>query len=119
MSKCINAFNTYYYNEFNKMINDARVRNNKNMVIIYRKVAFSIAKYPFPILSTGQASMLEGVGESICKIFENMISCYKAKIKKENIDYITLAFEVNCDNELKPKTKRVKKNVSKFHRNFI
>ena len=109
MSKCINAFNTYYYNEFNKMINDARVRNNKNMVIIYRKVAFSIAKYPFPILSTGQASMLEGVGESICKIFENMISCYKAKIKKENIDYITLAFEVNCDNELKPKTKRVKK----------
>ena len=83
ISKCLNAFNNYYYNEISKMANDARYKSNRNIVLIYKKVAASVSKYPFPILTSTQASTLEGVGETICKIFENLINCYEEKIKKE------------------------------------
>lgn len=109
ISKCLNAFNNYYYNEISKMANDARYKSNRNIVLIYKKVAASVSKYPFPILTSTQASTLEGVGETICKIFENLINCYKEKIKKENIDYISLAYQIDLNAKLKAQTKKSKK----------
>ena len=92
--KCMNAFNDFYYENFNKMSNDARNRNLKNLFIIYKKVAMSIQKYPFPILTSSQAMTLEGIGENLSLRFEKLIKSYKEKIKNENIDYLTLAYQI-------------------------
>ena len=93
--KCMNAFNDYYFESFNKMSNDARNRNLKNLFIIYKKVAISIQKYPFPILTSSQAMSLEGIGENLSLKFEKLLKSYKEKIKNENIDYLTLAYQIN------------------------
>ena len=106
--KCINAFNDYYYESFNKMSNDARNRNLKNLFIIYKKVAMSIQKYPFPILTSSQAMSLEGIGENLSTKFEKLIKSYKEKIKNENIDYLTLAYQIQPNINLKQKTKSKK-----------
>lgn len=97
------------------MANDARYKSNRNIVLIYKKVAASISKYPFPILTSTQAATIEGVGETICKIFENLINCYKEKIKKENIDFISLAYQIDIQAKLKAQTKKnnKRKNDSK------
>ena len=119
ISKCLNAFNNYYYNEISKMANDARYKSNRNIVLIYKKVAASVSKYPFPILTSTQASTLEGVGETICKIFENLINCYKEKIKKENIDYISLAYQIDLNAKLKAQTKKSKKRKNENDKNLL
>ena len=106
--KCMNAFNDFYYENFNKMSNDARNRNLKNLFIIYKKVAMSIQKYPFPILTSSQAMTLEGIGENLSLRFEKLIKSYKEKIKNENIDYLTLAYQIQPNIILKTKTKSKK-----------
>ena len=73
-SSCLNRFNEYFYIEFNKLAKDARDKNNNNLSLIYKKVAHSIQKYPFPFLTASQAMLLEGVGESTSKIFEKLLT---------------------------------------------
>lgn len=107
-SKCLNSFNEFYLKEFNKMISDAREKNSKNLMVIYKKVALSIEKYPFPILTASQTLMLEGVGENISKQFENLIAAYKEKIRRENINYIEAAYQVNENRKAKKMTKKRK-----------
>lgn len=106
--KCLNKFNDFYLKEFNSLIHDAREKNNKNLMLIYKKVTLSIQKYPFPILTPSQAMAMEGVGESISKMFEKLINSYKTKIEEENINYIELAYNLNKDTNDKKKTRKRK-----------
>ncbi len=115
----MNAFNDYYFESFNKMSNDARNRNLKNLFIIYKKVAISIQKYPFPILTSSQAMSLEGIGENLSLKFEKLIKSYKEKIKNENIDYLTLAYQIKPNIILKTKTKSKKLNQIKSKKELL
>lgn len=111
--KCMNAFNDYYYDNFNQMSIDARKKNLKNLFIIYKKVSLSILKYPFPILTSSQAMTLEGIGENLSFKFENLIKTYKEKIKKENIDYLSLAYQIEPNITFKTKTKSKRLRTTK------
>lgn len=111
--KCMNAFNDYYYDNFNQMSIDARNKNLKNLFIIYKKVSLSILKYPFPILTSSQAMTLEGIGENLSFKFENLIKTYKEKIKKENIDYLSLAYQIEPNITFKTKTKSKRLRTTK------
>jgi ERCC4-type nuclease len=117
--KCLNSFNEFYFKEFNQMVNEARARNSKNLMIIYRKVAFSIQKYPFPILTPAQASCLEGVGENISKIFERLIGLYRGKIKSENVNYIELAYILNNGKDGKKKNAKRKQESDSEAKNNL
>ena len=111
--KCMNAFNDYYFDNFNQMSIDARNKNLKNLFIIYKKVSLSILKYPFPILTSSQAMTLEGIGENLSFKFENLIKTYKEKIKKENIDYLSLAYQIEPNITFKTKTKSKRLRTTK------
>ena len=111
--KCMNAFNDYYYDNFNQMSIDSRNKNLKNLFIIYKKVSLSILKYPFPILTSSQAMTLEGIGENLSFKFENLIKTYKEKIKKENIDYLSLAYQIEPNITFKTKTKSKRLRTTK------
>ena len=111
--KCMNAFNDYYYDNFNQMSIDARKKNLKNLFIIYKKVSLSILKYPFPILTSSQAMTLEGIGENLSFKFETLIKTYKEKIKKENIDYLSLAYQIEPNITFKTKTKSKRLRTTK------
>ena len=99
--KCLNAFNEIYFSEFNSLVQDAKIKNSKNLMITYRKVASSIQRYPFPILTPNQAMCLEGVGETISKLFEKIIKNYKLKIQNENINYIEQAYNIQKNKDKK------------------
>jgi ERCC4-type nuclease len=97
-SICLNQFNEYYYKEFINFSNEARDKNNPNMKVLYKKVALSISKYPFPILSASQAMNLEGVGESLSKVFENIINKHKTVLTSNDGNFIELAYKTNKAN---------------------
>ena len=117
--KCMNAFNDYYYDNFNQMSIDARNKNLKNLFIIYKKVSLSILKYPFPILTSSQAMTFEGIGENLSFKFENLIKTYKEKIKKENIDYLSLAYQIEPNITFKTKTKSKKLRTTKRKKEIL
>ena len=94
-SKCLNTFNEFYFREFSKLSTEAKEKNNRNLHLIYKKVCLSIQKFPFPILSSAQATLLEGVGDTISKQFEKILLNYKDKIKNEKIKYLELAYQIN------------------------
>lgn len=106
-SICMNIFNEFYYKEFSKLAKEAKEKNNNNLSLIYKKVAHSVQKYPMPILTASQSMLLEGVGETISKKFEEIIFSYREKIEKENINYLEFAYETNQNyNERKKGGKR-------------
>jgi glucose-6-phosphate isomerase len=51
---------------------------------------------------------LEGIGENLSLRFEKLIKSYKEKIKNENIDYLTLAYQIQPNIILKTITKSKK-----------
>ena len=110
MTKCLNEFNQFYHDEFNKMVLDCRNKNNTNLMLNYKRVCFSIKKYPFPILSAQQVFSIDGIGEATSKIFERLIKNYKEKIKKEKINFIDMAFELNKDFDKKGNKKKAEPN---------
>ena len=107
--KCLNEFNGFYHNEFNKMLIDCRQKNNTNLMLNYKRVCLSIQKYPFFILSLQQVFSIDGIGKVTSRIFERLIKTYKEKIKKESINFIDLAFELNVDYKEKANKKLKKK----------
>lgn len=109
---CLNSFNNFYCVEFNKMITDAKLKSSKNLMLIYKKVSLSIKKYPFPILTSAQASTLEGVGETIRKLFENLIKQYKDNLIHNSSEYIQLAYQIK-NASIGGKSKKTKAKASK------
>lgn len=105
---CLNEFNTYFYNQFEKLAKSNRHKNNKHLAIVYRTVSNSIQKYPFPILNLSHAQSLEGVGSNISKIFEKLLDSYKQKIREESIDFKSLAVKINLNLLNKTKAKQTK-----------
>lgn len=108
--KCLNEFNCFYYDEFNKMVIDCRNKNNTNLMLNYKRVSLSIKKYPFPILSAQQVFSMDGIGEATSKIFERLVKNYKEKIKKEKLNFIDLAFVININYNEKGKKKKAEPN---------
>jgi len=102
--KCLNTFNEFYLREFSKLSTDAKEKNNKNLHLIYKKVCLSIQKFPFPILSAAQATLLEGVGDTLSKQFDKILLNYKEKIKTEKINYLELAYQINNNTANNKKT---------------
>lgn len=109
---CLNSFNNFYYQEFNKMIADAKLKSSKNLMLIYKKVSLSIKKYPFPILTSANSSSLEGVGETIRKVFDNLIKQYKEKLIRNSTEYIQLAYQLT-NTSIINKAKKAKAKASK------
>jgi hypothetical protein len=107
-SVCLNAFNDYFFHEFMKLAKDANDKNNWNLNLIYKKVANSIKKYPFPIVNSSQTLLLEGVGETTSKIFDKLLNSYKEKIEKEDIKYVDLAMTTNQNFNFKKNGKKRK-----------
>jgi ERCC4-type nuclease len=106
-SICMNKFNEFYYKEFSQLAKEAKEKNNSNLSLIYKKVAHSIQKYPMPLLTASQAMLLEGVGETISKKFEEIMLSYREKIEKESMNYLEMAYEINQNfNERKKGGKR-------------
>ena len=56
---------------------------------------------------------LEGIGENLSFKFENLIKTYKEKIKKENIDYLSLAYQIEPNITFKTKTKSKRLRTTK------
>jgi hypothetical protein len=108
ISTCLNAFNDYFFNEFMKLAKDANDKNNWNLNLIYKKVANSIKKYPFPIVNSSQTLLLEGVGETTSKIFEKLLISYKDKLEKENTKFVDLAMTINSNFGFKKNGKKRK-----------
>ena len=115
--KSYNKFNQFYVDEFNNYYKEAKDKNNKNMVTIYKKLITSVQKYPLPIISSSQALSLEGIGEKCIKTFELIINKYKIKIRNENIDYVSLAKDLDLAYDLKER-RRQERSKSKEKNNF-
>ena len=94
--KCVNAMNDYYYyNNFIELSQKAVAQRQVfSQIIPFRNIASAIKKYPFPIVSLEQASLIQGVGEHFIGKFKKLIDDYKSEIKEKKIDYVSLAFKV-------------------------
>ena len=112
--KCVNAFNDYYYKHFIELSQKAAAqRQVLSQIIPLRNIAVAIKKYPFPIVSLEQASLIQGVGEHFIGKFKTLINDYKAEIKEKKIDYVSLAFKVKPElgeEKLKKKRERSQKS---------
>lgn len=118
---CLNAFNDFYYNYFIELSNKARNQKQiKSQVFSLITIANSIKKYPYPIVSVDQATLIYGVGDFFLSRFKNIIQEYKNEIKNNNIDYISLACSIKPEiAEIKIKTKKSKKNLEKSKKNLL
>ena len=93
--KCVNAFNDYYYEHFLELSQKAASQRQVfSQIIPLRNIAAAIKKYPFPIVSLEQASLIQGIGEHFIGKFKKLIEEYKSEIKEKKIDYVSLAFKV-------------------------
>ena len=93
--KCVNAFNEFYYNHFIELSQKAAAQRQVfSQIIPLRNIAAAIKKYPFPIVSLEQASLIQGVGEHFIGKFKKLIDDYRSEIKENKIDYVSLAFKV-------------------------
>ena len=112
--KCVNAFNEYYYNHFIELSQKAAAQRQVfSQIIPLRNIASAIKKYPFPIVSLEQASLIQGVGEHFIGKFKKLIDDYKSEIKEKKIDYVSLAFKVKPElgeENLKKKRERSQKS---------
>ena len=112
--KCVNAFNDYYYDHFIELSQKAASQRQVfSQIIPLRNIASSIKKYPFPIVSLEQASLLQGIGEHFIGKFKKLIEDYKLEIKEKKIDYVSLAFKVKPqigEENLKKKRERSQKS---------
>ena len=112
--KCVNAFNDYYYEHFIELSQKASAQRQVfSQIIPLRNIAAAIKKYPFPIVSLEQASLIQGIGEHFIGKFKKLIDEYKSEIKENKIDYVSLAFKVKPElgeENLKKKRERSKKN---------
>ena len=112
--KCVNAFNDYYYEHFIELSQKAAAQRQVfSQIIPLRNIALAIKKYPFPIVSLEQASLIQGIGEHFIGKFKKLIMDYKSEIKEKKIDYISLAFKVKPElgeENLKKKRERSQKS---------
>ena len=112
--KCVNAFNDYYYDHFIQLSQKAASQRQVfSQIIPLRNIASSIKKYPFPIVSLEQTSLLQGIGEHFIGKFKKLIEDYKLEIKEKKIDYVSLAFKVKPqigEENLKKKRERCQKS---------
>ena len=112
--KCVNAFNEFYYNHFIELSQKAAAQRQVfSQIIPLRNIAAAIKKYPFPIVSLEQASLIQGVGEHFIGKFKKLIDDYKSEIKENKIDYVSLAFKVKPElgeENLKKKRERSQKS---------
>ena len=112
--KCVNAFNDYYYDHFIQLSQKAASQRQVfSQIIPLRNIASAIKKYPFPIVSLEQASLLQGIGEHFIGKFKKLIEDYKLEIKEKKIDYVSLAFKVKPqigEENLKKKRERSQKS---------
>ena len=115
--KTYNKFNQFYVDHFEIYLKDSKSKNNSIMTRIYLKLIASIQKYPFPILSPPQALSLDKIGPKTSNLFEKMISEYKIKIKKENIDYIALGMELDHKFDTK-ESRKLERSKSKEPQKF-
>ena len=121
--KCVNAFNDYYYDHFIQLSQKAASQRQVfSQIIPLRNIASSIKKYPFPIVSLEQASLLQGIGEHFIGKFKKLIEDYKLEIKEKKIDYVSLAFKVKPqigEENLKKKRERSQKSEESNISNII
>ena len=112
--KCVNAFNEFYYNHFIELSQKAAAQRQVfSQIIPLRNIAAAIKKYPFPIVSLEQASLIQGVGEHFIGKFKKLIDDYRSEIKENKIDYVSLAFKVKPElgeENLKKKRERSQKS---------
>ena len=112
--KCVNAFNDYYYDHFNSLSQKAAAQKQiYSQIIPLKNIAASIKKYPLPIMSLEQASLLQGIGEHYIGKFKKLINDYKTEIREKNIDYVSLAYSVKpelAEGNLKRKRDRSQKS---------
>ena len=112
--KCVNAFNEFYYNHFIELSQKAAAQRQVfSQIIPLRNIAAAIKKYPFPIVSIEQASLIQGVGEHFIGKFKKLIDDYRSEIKENKIDYVSLAFKVKPElgeENLKKKRERSQKS---------
>ena len=112
--KCVNAFNDYYYDHFIELSQKASAQRQVfSQIIPLRNIAAAIKKYPFPIVSLEQASLIQGIGEHFIGKFKKLIDEYKLEIKEKKIDYVSLAFKVKPElgeENLKKKRERSQKS---------
>ena len=112
--KCVNAFNDYYYEHFLELSQKAASQRQVfSQIIPLRNIAAAIKKYPFPIVSLEQASLIQGIGEHFIGKFKKLIEEYKSEIKEKKIDYVSLAFKVKpeiAEENLKKKRERSQKS---------
>ena len=112
--KCVNAFNEFYYNHFIELSQKAAAQRQEfSQIIPLRNIAAAIKKYPFPIVSLEQASLIQGVGEHFIGKFKKLIDDYRSEIKENKIDYVSLAFKVKPElgeENLKKKRERSQKS---------
>ena len=112
--KCVNAFNEFYYNHFIELSQKAAAQRQVfSQIIPLRNIAAAIKKYPFPIVSLEQASLIQGVGEHFIGKFKKLIDDYRSEIKENKIDYVSLAIKVKPElgeENLKKKRERSQKS---------
>ena len=112
--KCVNAFNDYYYEHFLELSQKAASQRQVfSQIIPLRNIAAAIKKYPFPIVSLEQASLIQGIGEHFIGKLKKLIEEYKSEIKEKKIDYVSLAFKVKpeiAEENLKKKRERSQKS---------
>ena len=82
-------FNQEIYDKFNTMKANAQHRGIKNQEHCYGKVIRVLEKYPIPILSSLQASNIEGIGPKIANVIDGILSKkYKDHFKGNNSIFV-------------------------------
>ncbi len=70
--RCLNPENQPFVEQFVKLKREAEYRHNRHLALCYMKIVNNLCKYPIPIRNPAQALVIEGVGATIAKKFEDI-----------------------------------------------
>ncbi len=74
--KCLHPANQVIYNKLKQLKVAATMRNKGKIAFCYSKIMMTLARYPLPLLSAGQAVELDGVGEKSAILVDSIIKSH-------------------------------------------
>ena len=73
---CLNPLNLPIYNKIKQLKVAATMRNKGKIAFCYSKIMMTLARYPLPILTAGQAIDLDGVGEKSAILIDSIVKSH-------------------------------------------